>query len=112
LPAHRPTFKEISQKIRHDDGITVEKSTSERISEQVKVSPRSVERAQVFAKAVYTIAENAGINAQELLAGNLGKITKTDINKAAEEVKQKRQLNNNGFGARRDNCFKKSYCFL
>jgi hypothetical protein len=41
--------------------------TIEKIAEQIKVSPKTVQRAEKFTEAVDKVAENIGINPQHIL---------------------------------------------
>jgi hypothetical protein len=52
--------------------------TSDRIAEQNKVSHATVERAEKFAEAVDTVAENTGINPQKILSDEINS-TRKDI---------------------------------
>jgi len=51
----------------HTDVSLDDKSTSQKIAEQTKVSPRTVERAEKFADAVDKVAENTGIKKKRKL---------------------------------------------
>jgi len=46
------------------------KSTVQKIAEQSKVNPSTVQRAEKFADAVDKVAENTGINPQKILSGS------------------------------------------
>jgi len=48
------------------------------ISEQTKISPRTVKNAETFAIVVDKVAENVGINPQKILSGQI-KATSKDI---------------------------------
>jgi hypothetical protein len=63
-------------KIDHDVGnvhtlLDKSKRTVERIAEQSKVNPSTVQRAEKFANAVDKVAENVGINPQKILSGEI-----------------------------------------
>ena len=66
------------QVIRHTDVSLDDKSTSQKIAEQSKVSHATVERAEKFADAVDKVAENTGINPQKIRSGQIS-ATRKDI---------------------------------
>jgi hypothetical protein len=63
----RPKF---SPKLPHSEEDIVNISTGEAIGKQSKVGHATVERAEKFAEAVDTIAENTGIDPQKILSGS------------------------------------------
>ena len=67
---HGNTRESINKQVKcHNDVSLNDKSTSQKIAEQTKVRPRTVERAEKFADAVDKVAENTGINPQKILSG-------------------------------------------
>lgn len=60
--------------IQNESGVvtvTTPKKTEQKIAEQSKVSPKTVRNAEKFANAVDKVAENTGINPQEILSYTL-----------------------------------------
>ena len=55
------------------------KRTVERIAEQSKVNPSTVQRAEKFANAVDKVAENVGINPQKILWQWSAEVAKTPM---------------------------------
>jgi len=106
-----PTFDKLSNELLATDGVKShnatlkspninkgdEKDTASNIAKKDKINRATVFRDARFADAVDEIAENTGINAQDLLAGNLGKITKKDITKIAKEKTPDQQKKLTGF---------------
>jgi hypothetical protein len=65
---HGNTRESINKQVKcHTDVSLDDKSTSQKIAEQTKVSPRTVERAEKFADAVDKVAENTGIKKKRKL---------------------------------------------
>jgi len=68
---------------RQNDGLAENKNTAERLAEQYKVAPRTIERDAKVAKVIDKIGETSPVAKQKILAGEV------DINKkelAIEEV--------------------------
>ena len=55
------------------------KRTVERIAEQSKVNPSTIQRAEKFANAVDKVAENVGINPQKILWQWSAEVAKTPM---------------------------------
>jgi transaldolase len=47
--------------------VTTPKKTEQKIAEQAKVSPKTVRNAEKFTEAVDKVAQNVGVNPQEIL---------------------------------------------
>ena len=66
---------------RHFDDL---KKTTTKIAEKQKISPKTVERAEKFAEAVDTIAENVGADARDQILSRDVKATAKDVKKLAK----------------------------
>jgi len=60
------------------------KSTVQKIAEQNKVNPSTVQRAEKYAEAVDTIVSNTGVNPFQLITGEI-KADKKDIERLAKK---------------------------
>ena len=54
--------------------------TEQKIAEQYKVNPSTVQRAEKFAKAVDSVSENTGISPQKIVSG----VSRKDLQESAE----------------------------
>ncbi len=90
---HGNTRESINKQVKcHTDVSLDDKSTSQKIAEQTKVSPRTVERAEKFADAVDKVAENTGINPQKILSGAINASRKDIQNVSRLEPEQQKKV--------------------